>query len=200
MKPITQFHYYIFNKPYRVLCQFSPASGKSTLLDFGPFPRHVYPVGRLDYDSEGLVLLTDDGLMQHALLEPKFHHPRTYLAQVERIPGTDALRKFCDGIIIEKKRTRPALVQLLLAEPALPPRPVPIRFRKSVPTAWIELTIYEGKNRQVRKMTAAVGHPTLRLVRIRIGTISIEGLLPGEHRELSGAEVEELRTRVRTAD
>lgn len=184
-----KFYYCVFNKPYGVVCQFSKSGDKSTLSDFGPFPKGIYPVGRLDHDSEGLVLLTNDGALQHVLLEPKFHHPRTYLVQVERIPSPDALRKLRKGVIIENKQTLPADINLLEQEPHLPSRPVPIRFRKNVPTAWIELTLYEGRNRQVRKMTAAVGHPTLRLMRIGIGELSISGLQPGKHRELSHEEV-----------
>jgi len=183
----------MFYKPFGVLCQFSKVDKKQTLADFGPFPKNVYPAGRLDHDSEGLLLLTDDGAVQHALLEPKFRHPRTYLAQIERVPGPEALEKLRAGIEIEKKQTLPAEVSLLEQEPQLPPRPVPIRFRKSVPTAWIELTIFEGRNRQVRKMTAATGHPTLRLVRVRIGDLSIGELKPGEHREMTETEVRAVR-------
>ena len=193
MKSGPRFAYYIFNKPFGVLCQFSSAEGKQTIADFGPFPRDVYPAGRLDHDSEGLILLTNDGALQHALMEPKFRHPRTYLAQVERVPDEAALEKLRSGVLIEKKQTLPAEAALLANEPDLPPRPVPIRFRKTVPTAWIEMTIYEGRNRQVRKMTAAVGHPTLRLVRIRLGGLSLGGLQPGEHRELSETEVQTIR-------
>ena len=187
------FHYFMFYKPFGVLCQFSRVDEKKTLADFGPFPKNVYPAGRLDHDSEGLLLLTDDGAVQHALLEPRFRHPRTYLAQVERVPGPEALEKLRSGIEIEKQQTLPAEVMLLDQEPPLPPRSVPIRFRKSVPTAWIELTIFEGRNRQVRKMTAATGHPTLRLIRIRIGDLTLGELEPGEHRVLTETEVRAIR-------
>jgi 23S rRNA pseudouridine2457 synthase len=186
----------MFYKPFGVLCQFSRVDGKEVLADFGPFPKNVYPAGRLDHDSEGLLVLTDDGAVQHALLEPRFRHPRTYLAQIERVPGPEALEKLRAGIEIEKQRTLPAEVALLDQEPPLPPRPVPIRYRKSVPTAWIELTIFEGRNRQVRKMTAAAGHPTLRLVRVRIGNLTLGELKPGEHRELTEMEVREIRALV----
>ena len=189
MKARRFFRYFLFNKPYGVLCQFSPSPGKRTLADFGPFPKEMYPVGRLDFDSEGLVLLTNDGGLQHALSDPRFRHPRMYLAQVERIPDTEALQRLAEGIVIDQKRTLPAEVRLLTSPPELPPRPVPIRFRKNVPTSWLEIVIHEGRNRQVRKMTAAVGCPTLRLVRIKIGNLALGDLNPGEWRELSESEV-----------
>jgi len=149
----------------------------------------VYPVGRLDRDSEGLLLLTDDGRMQHRLAEPKFAHPRTYYAQVERIPDEEALRRLAEGVEIQGHKTRPARVRLLPTEPDLPPRIPPIRFRKSVPDAWIELTLIEGRNRQVRHMTAAAGHPTLRLVRVAIGELRLDGLAPGKWRDASPGEL-----------
>lgn len=180
--------YCLFNKPYSVLCQFTPEEGKRCLNEFG-FPKGVYPVGRLDYDSEGLLLLTDDNVVKHRLTDPAFERPKTYLAQVERIPDEEALQRLRDGVVIEGKRTRPAEVRLLTDEPSLPPRSVPVRFRKNVPTAWLELTIREGRNRQVRKMTAAVGHPTLRLVRIRLGALTLDGLAPGEWKNVSRTDV-----------
>jgi pseudouridine synthase len=180
--------YILFYKPYAVLSQFTPEEGKQSLKDFG-FPKGVYPAGRLDYDSEGLLLLTDDNKMKHTLTDPKFELPKTYLVQVERIPTEDALQKLRAGVAIEGKKTKSADVKLLTEEPHLPPRPVPIRFRKTVSTAWIQLTIHEGRNRQVRKMTAAVGHPTLRLVRIKIGNIGFDGLEPGKWREISKEEI-----------
>ncbi|MBI1806855.1 MAG: pseudouridine synthase [Ignavibacteria bacterium] len=179
------FNYILFNKPYGVLSQFSDAGGRQTLAHFGPFPSNVYPVGRLDADSEGLVLLTNDGLLKHYLLEPRYQHPRTYLAQVERIPSDNALIRLRKGVVIEHRRTLPAEVELLKEPPSLPSRPVPIRFRKNVPTAWLRVTVCEGRNRQVRKMTAAVGHPTLRLVRVGIGPLTLNDLKPGEHRNLT---------------
>lgn len=175
--------YILFNKPYAVLSQFTSEGGKQSLKDFG-FPKGVYPVGRLDYDSEGLLLLTDDNEVKHMLTDPKFELPKTYLVQVERIPTEDVLQKLREGVVIEGRKTKPAEVHLLNEEPHIPPRSVPIRFRKTVPTVWIELTIREGRNRQVRKMTAAVGHPTLRLVRIKIGNIGINTLKPGEWKEI----------------
>ena len=180
----------IFNKPYGVLSQFS--GERQTLRDFIPL-KSIYPVGRLDHDSEGLLLLTDDGATQHRLTDPKFEHPRTYWAQVERFPHVEALRRLREGVAIQGYRTRPATVQLMAEQPALAPREPPIRFRKRVPTAWIEITLREGRNRQVRRMTAAVGHPTLRLVRVAIGTLRLEGLAPGEWRNLTNAEVESLK-------
>jgi 23S rRNA pseudouridine2457 synthase len=185
--------YILFYKPFNVLSQFTDDAGKVTLADFGPFPKSVYPVGRLDYDSEGLLLLTDDNELKHALLEPKFAHPRTYLVQVERIPSGEAVARLCTGVVIEGKKTRPAEARLLDEEPKLPPRMPPIRIRKTVPTSWIELTLREGRNRQVRKMTAAVGHPTLRLVRMKIGTLGIGTMKPGDYRNLSKMEILALR-------
>ncbi len=184
--------YFLFNKPFGVLSQFTDSAGRKTLGDFGPFPPDVYPVGRLDADSEGLLLLTNDGRTKHLLLEPRFAHQRTYLVQVERIPAEETLDRLRAGVVIEGKRTRRCIVNLLDGEPDLPPREVPIRFRKNVPTAWLEITLTEGRNRQVRKMTAAVGHPTLRLVRIRFGNLELGTLRPGEHRRLEESEVRAL--------
>ncbi len=180
------FRYILFNKPYGVLSQFS--GERETLRKFIPV-RNVYPVGRLDHDSEGLLLLTDDGALQHRLSDPKFAHPRTYWAQVERIPDDTALKYLERGVMIQGYRTRPAKVRLLDQQPLLPPRNPPIRFRKNVPTAWVEVTLTEGRNRQVRRMTAAVGHATLRLVRVAIGDLTIGSMLPGEWRELTGGEL-----------
>lgn len=188
-----QFHYILFHKPYGVLCQFSNSGKRKSLADFGPFTPDVYPAGRLDADSEGLVLLTSDGELQHQLLEPRYRHPRTYLVQVERIPREEALERLRRGVIIEGRRTLPAMVHKLDADPELPPRSTPIRFRKSVPTAWLEMTLREGRNRQVRKMTAAVGHPTLRLVRTAIGPLTLGGLQEGESRSLGDSELRGLR-------
>ncbi len=171
---------FAFFKPYGVVSQFTPEGGHQSLADFGPFPSDVYPVGRLDWDSEGLLLLTNDNRLKHRLTDPKFEHPRAYYVQVERVPDNVALQRLCEGVVIGGKKTKPAKARLLTSEPDLPPRPVPIRFRKNVPTAWLELTLTEGRNHQVRKMTAAVGYPTLRLVRIRVGAFSLGKLKPGE--------------------
>ncbi|NJK77326.1 MAG: pseudouridine synthase [Microcoleus sp. SU_5_6] len=190
------YRYVLFYKPYDVLTQFTDNSGengRSTLKDYIPIP-DVYAVGRLDRDSEGLLLLTDDGKMQHRLSDPKFAHPRTYWVQVERIPDASAIARLETGVTIQDYRTRPAKVRLLPAEPALEPREPPIRFRKSVPTAWLEMTLTEGRNRQVRRMTAAVGFPTLRLVRSAIGHLRLEGLKPGEWRELQTEEIKPFRS------
>jgi 23S rRNA pseudouridine2457 synthase len=180
---------YLFYKPYGVLCQFSPVAGKQTLAAFGPFPRDVYPVGRLDEESEGLLVLTNDNHLKQYLTEPRYGHPRTYLVQVERIPDSNALERLASGVSLHGQITRPASVRLCQEEPKLPPRPKPVRFRKTVPISWLEMILQEGRNRQVRRMTAAVGHPTLRLVRIRIGDLTTAGLLPGEWREISEKEV-----------
>ncbi|HLF19938.1 MAG TPA: pseudouridine synthase [Bacteroidota bacterium] len=181
-------HYILFNKPYGVLSQFTSVANHPSLKDFGPFPRAVYPVGRLDAESEGLLLLTNDDVVKHQLTDPKFGHPRTYLVQVEGIPAAESLERLRLGVIIDKTKTRPTEVVLLDDEPTLPSRTVPIRSRRNIPTAWLEMTLREGRNRQVRKMTAAVGHPTLRLVRIRIGRLELKGLEPGTWRNLSELE------------
>ncbi len=179
-------------KPYDVLCQFTDAAGRPTLKDYVDVAG-VYPVGRLDRDSEGLLLLTDDGPLAHRLTDPKFEHPRTYLVQVERIPDPQALKALRRGLILGDGPTRPAEVELLESDPPLSDRPVPIRYRKNVPTAWLRLTLREGRNRQVRRMTAAVGIPTLRLVRVAIGPIELGDLAPGQWRELTGEELAALR-------
>jgi 23S rRNA pseudouridine2457 synthase len=186
------YQYLIFYKPYDVLSQFTDGQGdRATLKDFIPVP-DVYPVGRLDRDSEGLLLLTNHGQLQHRLSTPKYGHPRTYWVQVERIPEAAAIAQLCQGVMIQGQRTRPAQVRLLPEAPQLPPRDPPIRYRKSVPTAWLEMTLTEGRNRQVRRMTAAVDHPTLRLVRWAIGSQNLAGLAPGDWRSLSPAEVQQL--------
>lgn len=184
------FRYILFNKPYGVLSQFS--GERETLRKFIPV-KNVYPVGRLDHDSEGLLLLTDDGDLQHRLSNPRFEHPRSYWVQLERVPSEEDLRRLRRGVTIQGYRTLSADVSLLDREPELPPRNPPIRFRKSVPTAWIEITLREGRNRQVRRMTAAVGHPTLRLVRVGIGNLRLDGLAPGEWRDLTRAEIASLK-------
>ena len=176
----------LFWKPYGVVCQFTPEPGTPhrTLKDFVKV-EGVYPAGRLDHDSEGLVVLTDDGALQHRLTDPKFGHERTYWAQVERVPEEPALQALREGVMVQGRRTLPAAVRLMEVEPGLPAREPAVRFRKSVATAWIELKLREGRNRQVRRMTAAVGNPTLRLVRVAVGEWTLEGLKPGEWREVS---------------
>jgi 23S rRNA pseudouridine2457 synthase len=178
-----------FHKPYGVLSQFTRESGKESLADFGPFPPDVYPVGRLDADSEGLLLLTNDMALKHRLTSPQYGHTKTYLVQIERIPDEHVLNNLRDGVMIRDRKTKQADVRLLEREPRLAERSVPVRFRKSVPTAWLEITLTEGRNRQIRHMTAAVGHPTLRIVRTRIGGLEIGLLKPGESRGLSQHEV-----------
>jgi 23S rRNA pseudouridine2457 synthase len=184
------YRYLLFNKPYGVLSQFTDTAGptpRPTLGDYVPIG-NIYPVGRLDHDSEGLLLLTDHGQLQHRLSHPQFAHPRTYWVQVEHIP-TDAdlepLRQ--GGLTIQDYKTRPTQVQVI-AEPSLPPRDPPIRVRQAIPTAWIEITLTEGHNRQVRRMTAAIGFPTLRLVRSAIAHLPLSGLPPGQWRELTASE------------
>ncbi len=193
------YKYLLFYKPYNVLCQFTDReetkieegvsrSDRSTLKDYIQVPS-VYPVGRLDLDSEGLLLLTNNGGLQHRLSDRRFQHPRTYWVQVEGVPDRVALSQLERGIVIQDYRTRPARVHLLPDPPVLPPRQPPIRFRKTVPTSWLEITLTEGRNRQVRRMTAAVGYPTLRLVRIAIANLGLDGLQPGHWRYLTPAEL-----------
>lgn len=171
----------LFNKPYGVVCQFSRDGAKPTLADFVDAP-DVYPAGRLDADSEGLVVLTADGALQHRITDPRHELAKTYYAQVEGLPGADALDRLRRGVQCRCYTTRPAQARLV-DEPAwLWPRVPPIRVRRHIPTAWIELTLAEGRNRQVRHMTAAVGHPTLRLVRYSIGSWTLDDLAPGAWR------------------
>jgi len=177
-----------FNKPYGVLPCFTDSGGRATLAGYIAIPG-VYAAGRLDQDSEGLMILTSDGALVHRITDPTHKLPKVYVAQVERLPDEQAIARLCRGVLLGGKKTRPAEVRLLADEPTLPERPVPIRFRKNVPTAWLELTIHEGMNRQVRRMTAAVGHPTLRLVRIAIGPIRLGDLKPGEWRDLGKNEI-----------
>ncbi|MEB3311235.1 MAG: pseudouridine synthase [Snowella sp.] len=204
------FHYILFYKPYGVLCQFtdnsSDNSPRPTLKDYIDIP-DVYPVGRLDYDSEGLLLLTNNGRLQHRLAHRQFAHPRTYWVQVERIPTDADLQPLRQGLTIQDYRTRPAIAKILDPDPDLPPRDPPIRYRKNVPTCWLEITLTEGRNRQVRRMTAAIGFPTLRLVRVAIALessaparkfnqpqteLNLQGLSTGEWRELNSRERQHL--------
>lgn len=194
--------YIVFNKPYAVLTQFTQPeeSDKRTLAEFG-FPQGVYPVGRLDYDSEGMLLLTDDNRLNQLLLDPAHAHERRYWVQVENIPAKAALNHLERGVMIEGKRTAPARARLLDPLPQeLPEREKPIRYRANIPTAWIELTLTEGRNRQVRKMTAAVGNPTLRLFRVQIGQLNVlsMGLAPGEWREVSQLDLDMMFRQTRT--
>lgn len=183
--------YVLLNKPYEVLTQFTDETGRKTLKDFVAIP-NIYPVGRLDYDSEGLVLLTDDKQLQHRLSEPRFKVKKTYWVQVEGIPTEEALDNLRRGVDLKTGFTTPAEVALLPEAPELWERSKPVRFRASIPTSWIQIQISQGMNRQVRKMTAAVGYPTLRLVRVRIADLAVGKLQPGEWRELTKAEVQAL--------
>jgi 23S rRNA pseudouridine2457 synthase len=177
-----------FNKPYGVVSQFTrDGSPNRTLAEFG-FPARVYAIGRLDADSEGLLLLSDEAALNARLLQPSRAHPRVYWAQVERVPSEEALRKLSRGVMAQGRMTRPCRAWLLDPPPALPPRVPPIRQRKTVPDRWIALELVEGKNRQVRRMTAAVGHPTLRLFRAQIGEFQDTGLAPGQWRILDAQE------------
>lgn len=171
----------LFNKPYGVLCQFS-GEGRPTLADYIPIKR-IYPAGRLDTDSEGLLLLTDDGALQARIADPRHKLPKTYRVQVEGIPDDEALLRLAAGVELKGGPTLPAEARRIPEPQGLWPRDPPIRFRKRVADSWIELVLREGRNRQVRRMTAAVGHPTLRLIRWSVGDWSLEGLRPGEYRE-----------------
>jgi 23S rRNA pseudouridine2457 synthase len=184
-----------FNKPYGVLPCFTDPEGRPTLADYIDLPG-VYAAGRLDLDSEGLLLLTSDGRLAHFITDPQHKLPKVYLAQIERIPNEEALEQLRKGIVLNGKMTKPAEVRLLPDDPQLPDRPVPIRFRKNVPTAWVEVTLREGLNRQVRRMTAAVGHPTLRLVRVAIGPVALGDLQSGEWRDLTSREISQIYTAV----
>lgn len=172
----------LFNKPFQVMCQFTDDSGRATLADFISLP-NVYAAGRLDYDSEGLLLLTNAGWLQARIADPKHKLPKTYLVQVERTPNAQAIGQLAKGVLLNDGMTRPAKIELI-DEPDVCPRVPPIRERKSIPTAWLRMTITEGRNRQVRRMTAAVGHPTLRLIRERIGPWELGALAPGEWKEV----------------
>ena len=191
-----------FHKPYGVLSQFkSDGSKNRTLAEFG-FPKNVYPIGRLDADSEGLLLLSDEAKWNELLLHPRHAHEREYWAQVERIPSPESLKRLEKGVLVQGRKTLPCRAWMLDPQPEIvaaprqsaaatkiPPRDPPIRFRKSVPDCWIGLELVEGKNRQVRRMTAAIGHPTLRLVRVRIGGLWLGDLAPGRWREIAPDQV-----------
>ena len=177
-----------FNKPFGVLSQFTSDGSRNRALAEFAFPKRVYPLGRLDADSEGLLLLSDEPEWNQRLLQPRQAHEREYWAQVERIPTKAALQKLSHGVSIQNRKTLPCRVWILEPQPKVIPRDPPIRFRKNVPTYWIGLELIEGKNRQVRRMTAAVGHPTLRLIRVRIGRFALGELPLGQWRILSANE------------
>jgi 23S rRNA pseudouridine2457 synthase len=181
--------YFLFYKPYEVLTQFSAEGDKKTLAGFfTQIPKNIYPAGRLDYDSEGLLLLTNDKSLTHRLLDPSFAHPRTYYVQVEGEITSSAIRQLEEGVTIRLNGTpyvtKKASAKIMAEAPGLPERMPPVRFRKNIPTSWLSLTLTEGKNRQVRRMTAATGYPTLRLVRYSIGKLTIDGLAPGSYRTI----------------
>ena len=178
----------LFNKPYGVICQFSPSAGKQTLKNFVPITG-IYPAGRLDTDSEGLLVLTDDGALQNAISHPAKKWPKSYWVQVENVPDEAALTRLRSGVDLGDFVTAPATVNTIAEPPGLWARTPPIRFRQSIPTSWLEIGITEGKNRQVRRMTAAAGFPTLRLIRHRIGHWALAGLDSGDYRLLPAEEV-----------
>jgi len=190
------FRYLLFAKPYGVLSQFTRPEGSQastqTLADYIAMP-NIYPVGRLDRDSEGLLLLTDDGRLAQRLIHPRYGHPRTYWAQVEGIPTDRALQALRRGVLIQGQPTRPAQADLLNPQPTLAERDPPIRYRAAIPTTWIQLTLREGRNRQVRRMTAAVGFPTLRLIRVGLGPLTLSGLDWGTFRHLTPEEITSLK-------
>lgn len=177
-----------FHKPFGVLSQFrKDGSAHRTLAEFG-LPSRVHPIGRLDADSEGLLLLSDEAALNDRLLHPRHAHAREYWVEVERVPARASLDDLERGVVVEGRRTRPCRAHAIAPPPVIAPRVPPIRVRKSVPTCWISLELVEGRNRQVRRMTAAIGHPTLRLLRVRIGAFTLDELAPGRWRELSEAE------------
>jgi 23S rRNA pseudouridine2457 synthase len=186
------YRYLAFWKPYGVLSQFTPEPGSKheTLAAYVKEPG-VYPVGRLDWDSEGLMLLTDDGELQHRFTDPRFEHPRCYWAQVEGVATDEILAPLRTGVKIQDYTSKPARVRVVGAEEVaqLPERAQPIRYRAAIPTSWIELCLTEGRNRQVRRMTAAIGLPTLRLLRVKMGELTLEGLTPGASRKISAPKM-----------
>jgi len=190
------FRYFIIYKPYLVLSQFSPIEGKKTLADYFIVPIDVYPVGRLDYDSEGLLILTNDKLLNNRLLNPKFEHEREYWVQVDGAITFEGINNLNKGVEINMDgklyKTKTCQASIFDNEPPVPERNPPIRFRKEIPAPWIKLVLQEGKNRQVRKMTACIGFPTLRLIRYRIKKITIDGIAPGEMKEFTKDQVYKL--------
>lgn len=185
-KLVADFKYIAFHKPYGVLTQFTGEQKNKTLADFS-LPREVYAAGRLDKDSEGLLLLTNDGRLNQRLTHPKFHKEKTYWVQVENIPSDEKLKELEQGVFIKNYQTLPCQVKRIT--PQVPPRTPPIRVRKNIPTCWLELTIKEGKNRQIRRMSAKIGHPTLRLIRVAIGNLHLGQLSAGEWKEVSAQEI-----------
>ena len=184
-----------FNKPCGVVSRFTPdGSTNRTLAEFG-LPKGIYPLGRLDADSEGLLLLSDEAGLNQNLLHPRHAHEREYWAQVERMPAPEALIKLGAGLALQEHQTLPCRAWILDPQPQMAPRDPPIRLRKTVPTCWIGLELIEGKNRQVRRMTAAIGHPTLRLIRVRIGHFELRRLSPGAWKILTASEREQLLAR-----
>ncbi len=188
----NKLKYFLLNKPYGILTQFTDKEGRKTLRDLYDFPKNVYSVGRLDRDSEGLLLLTDDKSLTDFLLNPANKHEKEYYVQIEGNPEEASLEKLRSGVILEGKKTLPAKVRKI-STPAFSPRVPPIRERKNIPTSWLSISITEGRNRQVRKMTARVGHPTLRLIRVRIKNLLLNGLPPGKIKELSLEEIKGLK-------
>ena len=187
-----KLNYFALHKPYGFLSQFTDKLNRNTLSDIKNIPKHVYPIGRLDMDSEGLLLLSNDKLLVDYLLNPQNSHEREYLAQVEGIPKEDEIHKFRNGLLIENKMTLPAKIEIA-EEVNISERIPPIRKRHNIAVCWLKIVITEGRNRQVRKMTAAIGHPTLRLIRTRIKNLHIGNLIPGEIRELTDFEAADLK-------
>ncbi|WP_242692299.1 pseudouridine synthase [Aridibaculum aurantiacum] len=189
-------YYFIIYKPFQVLSQFTSQEAKTTLADVFKVPKDVYPVGRLDYDSEGLLILSNDASLNQRLLHPKHKHEREYWVQVDGAFTLEALQKIQAGVTIsidgKQHRTLPCKAYIFTDAPLVPERDPPIRFRKNIPTSWIRITLHEGKNRQVRKMTAAVGFPTLRLIRHRIESITIDGMKPGDIKQYTQQEIMKL--------
>ena len=188
----VNLEYFVLNKPYGYLSQFTDKLNRKTLANLKNIPKNVYPVGRLDMDSEGLLLLSNDKLLVNYLLNPQNSHEKEYFAQVEGIPSKDEMSKFRNGLIIENKKTLPAKIELITSV-NFSKRVPAIRKRMNIPVCWLKIVITEGRNRQVRKMTAAIGHPTLRLIRTRIKNLELNNLKPGEIRKLTDHEVEALK-------
>jgi len=182
----------IFHKPYRVLTSFTDPEGRPTVGDYVDVP-DVYAAGRLDFDSEGLMLLTSDGKLAHHITHPRYKLAKVYWVQVENVPTNQTLAQLRRGVVVKGKRTRPAKAERLAEPPAVFPRQPPIRDRADIPTAWLQITLREGRKRQIRRMTAVVGYPTLRLIRVAIGPITLADLPPGEWRDLSPAELQRLQ-------